>query len=114
MFWGGGGGGVDDGLAFWDIHLWRDCLILAPLGSLPIGRSLGRSEIERDLDWEISMETCLVLFYSFSGISTCSGYLELDSSGVIFISLVWDIYWSIVGSIDRSIFSSIVILIGRL
>ena len=30
------------------------------------------------------MDTCLVLFYLFSGISTCSGYLELNSSRALF------------------------------
>ena len=35
---------------------------LSHLGSLPIGRLLGRSEIERLLNWDILMETCLVFF----------------------------------------------------
>ena len=30
-----------------------------------------------------------MLFSSFSGVSTCLGDLDLDSSGVIFISLDW-------------------------
>ena len=43
-----------------------------------------------------------MLFYSFSGISLCSGDLELDNSGVIFIFLVRDIDQSIVGLIGIS------------
>ena len=91
-----------DGHAFWNIHLWWDILILAPLGSLTIGRLLGSSEFERELNREILMEICLVLFSSFSGIYTCLGDLDLDSSGVLFISIDQEIDRSIVGSIGRS------------
>ena len=46
IFFGMEGGGLgSDGRAFWDLHLWGDILILAPLGSLPNGRLLGSSEI---------------------------------------------------------------------
>ena len=69
-------------------------------------RLLGRSEIEQELTRKILMETCLLLFSSFYRISTCLGDLELDSSGVIFVSLDWkiyrDIYRSIMGSIGIS------------
>ena len=42
------------------------------------------------------METCLILFSSLSGISTCLGDMELDSLGVIFISLDQEINQAIV------------------
>ena len=48
------------------------------------------------------METCLVLFYSFYVISTCLGDLELNSSGVLIISLDWEIDHAIVGLVRRS------------
>ena len=77
-------------------------MILSPLGSLPFGRFLGISEIKRDIDQYILMETCLVLFSIFSGIFTSLGDMELDITGVIFISFGWDIDWGIVGLIGRS------------
>ena len=52
-----------------------------------------------------------MLFYSFSGVSTCSGDLELDSSGVIFISLDRDIDREIDQDIDQEIDHAIVVLI---
>ena len=81
-------------------------MIWDPLGSLPIGRSLGRSEIERDINWDICMETCLVLFPMVSGISSCLGDLDLDSSGVFLISFDRDVDQAIVVSIRRSGFLS--------
>ena len=48
------------------------------------------------------METLLVLSFSSSGISTCSGDLEINISGVLFISLYQDIDREIVGLIRRS------------
>ena len=108
-----GGGGVSyGGRAFWYLHLWWDRLVWDTLGSLSIERLLGRSEIERELYREIFMETWLVLFPSLSGISTCSGYLDIDSSGVLF-------YRSQSGDlpgdrgIDQEIWSSLMISIGR-
>ena len=71
------------------------------LGYLSIGRLLGISEIERELNWDISIETCLVLFSFFSGIYTCSGDLYLDISGFPSISLVRDINQEIVVLISR-------------
>ena len=58
------------------------------LGYLSIGKLLGISEMERELDRNILMETYLVLFSSFSGISTCLGDLELDNSCVILSLLI--------------------------
>ena len=52
-----------------DIKL-GDRSIGIPLGSLPIKRSIGRSEIEREINQDILMEKGLVFLASPSGIST--------------------------------------------
>ena len=44
-----------------------------------------------------------MLFSLFFGISTFSGYLELDSLGFLFISLVQNIDGMVVGLIGRSV-----------
>ena len=85
-------------------------LILLPIESLHIGRLLGKLDIEREINQEILMDTCLVLFSSLSGISTCLEDLDLNISGVLFISINRDID----REIDREIWSSIMILIRRL
>ena len=59
-------------------------------------------DLEQELDREILMETCLVFFSSFSGISTYLGDLDLYILIVLFTYIVREIDWAIVGSIDRS------------
>ena len=57
------------------------------LGPLHIGRLLGILLIGRDIDQEILLRTCLVFFSSLYGISYCFRDLEIDSLGVLFLSL---------------------------
>ena len=113
-----GGGLGADGLALWDLQngemVFVTSLIstmvkwcLSPLGSLPIGILLGISDIEWELDLDISMETYLVFFPSFSGVSTCSEDLYLNSLRFISIYIFWEINLAIVGSIVRSGFLSL-------
>ena len=77
-----------------------------PLGSLPLGRSLGRSEIEQELDREILLETCLLFFPSLSGIYSCSGDIDLDSLGVlslyILIGILTGLLWYRSGDLEFS------------
>ena len=49
-----------------------------------------------------------MLFPSFSGIFNCSGYLDLDSLGVIFISLYCDIDQEILAQLVDLEFSCVI------
>ena len=69
-------------VASWDIQLLEYRLIWGPIGYLPTGRLIRRSELNQ----EIFMESCLVFLIGLWDIH-CSGYLDLDSLGVLFLSL---------------------------
>ena len=84
-----------DGLAFCNIHYGEMVFVYSWISTYwEVAWDIRdrKGDLSGYLDGDL-----LGFFPSLSGISTFSRDLEIDNSGVLFISIVWDINWAIVG-----------------